>query len=150
MTTFVLVFKEIESEDKTKFDNFYSSLKADVIINESDIDDGFQWIYTTIITNIQKSLGKGSSWIIDSVTGYTISISKYKPLAGSSYIKLLKKLDHKRKGLINIENTDDNECFKWSIVRYLNPPYRNRERITKADKGFAKKLDFKDRISSTN
>ena len=112
MTTFILVFKEIESEDKTKFDNFYSSLKADVIINESDIDDGFQSIYTTIITNIQKSLGKGSSWIIDSVTGYTISISKYKPLAGSSYIKLLKKLDHKRKGLINIQNTDDNECFK--------------------------------------
>ena len=36
MTTLVLVFKRIESEDKTKFDNFYSSPKAEVIINESD------------------------------------------------------------------------------------------------------------------
>ena len=39
MTTLVLVFKEIESEDKTKFDNFYSSLKAEIIISESDTVD---------------------------------------------------------------------------------------------------------------
>ena len=47
--------------------------------------------YTTIITNIQKSLGKGSGWIIDSVNDHTITISKYNPLAGSSYIKLPSK-----------------------------------------------------------
>ena len=58
MKTLVLVFKKIESEDKTKYDNFYSSSKAEIIIDESDIDDVFQSIYTTIITNIQKSLEK--------------------------------------------------------------------------------------------
>ena len=42
MTTLVLVFKKIESEDKTKYDNFYWSLRAEIIINESDIDDVFQ------------------------------------------------------------------------------------------------------------
>ena len=61
------------------------------------------------MTNIPKSLGKGSGWIIDSVIDYIISISKYNTLAGSSYIKLPKKLDHLRKGLINVQNTDDNE-----------------------------------------
>ena len=45
--------------------------------------------------------------------------------------------------MINIQNIDDNECFKWSFVRYLNPTYCNLARITKADKDFAKKLDFK-------
>ena len=40
--------------------------------------------------------------------------------------------------MINIKNTDDNEWFKWCLVRYLNPA-----RITKADKDFAKRLDFK-------
>ena len=72
----------------------------------------FQSIYTTIIINIQKSLGKVSGWIIDSVIDHIISISKYNFLAGSSYIKLPKELDHPRKGLINIQNNDDNECFK--------------------------------------
>ena len=76
MTTLGLVFKKIESEDKTKFDHFYSSSKAEIIINENDIDDVFQSIYAKIITNIQKYLGKGSGWIIDSVIDHTISISK--------------------------------------------------------------------------
>ena len=103
-----------------------------------------QSIYITIITNTQKSLGKGSGWIIDSVIDHTISISKYNLLAASSYIKLPKELDHPRKGLINIQNTDDNECFKWFLVRYLNPADHNPRRITKADKDFTNRLDFKD------
>ena len=56
MTTLVLVFKKIENEDKKKFDSFYSSSKAEIVINKIDIDDVFQSIYTTIITNMQKSL----------------------------------------------------------------------------------------------
>ena len=55
VATIVLVSKKTESEDKTKHDTFYSSSKAEIIINESDTDDVFQSIYTTIISNIQKS-----------------------------------------------------------------------------------------------
>ena len=36
----VLIMKQ--SEDKTKYDNFYLRSKAEVIINESNIDDVFQ------------------------------------------------------------------------------------------------------------
>ena len=104
----------------------------------------FQSIYITIISNIQKSLGKGSDWIIDSVIDHAISISKYSPLTVSSYIRLPKKLDRPRKELVNIQNINDNECFKWCLVRYLNTADRNPSRITKPDKDFAKKLDFKD------
>ena len=41
-------------------------------------------MYTTIIENVQISIGKGLGWIIDSVIDHTISISKYNPLVGSS------------------------------------------------------------------
>ena len=58
---------------------------------------------------LQKSLGKGSGWIIDSVMEHNINILKYNPLASSSHIKLSKELDHPIKGLANIQNTDDNE-----------------------------------------
>ena len=67
---------------KTKYDTFYSHSKAETIISESDIDYVLESVYTTIISNIQKSLGKGSGWIIDSVIEPNISISKYNPLAG--------------------------------------------------------------------
>ena len=42
--------------------------------------------------------------------------------------------------MINIQNT----CFKGCLFRYLDPADDNPRRIAKADKGFAKRLDFKD------
>ena len=46
--------------------------------------------------------------------------------------------------MINIQNIGDNKCFKWSIIRYLNPVDCNPAKITTADKKFAKNFDFKD------
>ena len=61
VTTLVLVFKNIESEEKKRYDTFYSNSKAEIIINnKKDIDNVFQSIYTKVISNIQESLGK--SW----------------------------------------------------------------------------------------
>ena len=96
---------------------FFSHSKPEIIFNESDIDDIFGSIYTTVISNIQISLGKGSGWITNSIIEHNTNISKYNPLAGTSYIRLPKELDHSRTGLINIQNVDDNECFKWPLVR---------------------------------
>ena len=45
--------------------------------------------------------------------------------------------------MINIQNIDDNECFKWCLVTYLNLVDRNPVIITKADRDFVKKPDFK-------
>ena len=123
---------------------FYASSNIEIIINESDIENVFKPIYTTDIANVQKYLGKGSGWIIDSLIDHAISILKYNLLAGSSYLKLPKEVDHPEKGLINIQNANDNECFKWCLVRHLNPADHNPRRITKADKDFAKSLEFKD------
>ena len=52
MTTLVLVFKKVESKDKTKHDNFYSSAKAEMIINESDIGNVSKSIYTATWSSI--------------------------------------------------------------------------------------------------
>ena len=46
--------------------------------NERDIDDVLESIYNTIISNIQKPLGKRLGWIIG---------AKYKPFSSSIYIK---------------------------------------------------------------
>ena len=83
-----------------------------------------------LYTNIQKSLGKGWDWIIDPVIDHNISIPNYNPIAANIYIKLPKELDHPRKGLISTQIIVENECFKWRIVRYLNPANHNSRRIT--------------------
>ena len=56
VTTLVLVFKKIDSEDKRKYGTFYSDSKAEINISESGIDDVSKSIYTEIIFKIQKSL----------------------------------------------------------------------------------------------
>ena len=54
LTTLFLVFKK-------KIESLTIFIQAEIIINESDIDDVLESIYYTIKSNIQKSLGKGSS-----------------------------------------------------------------------------------------
>ena len=46
--------------------------------------------------------------------------------------------------MINIQNNYNNECFKWSLVRYLYSEDHHPARITKADKDFARVLYLKD------
>ena len=61
--------------------------KAETIINESDIDYVVESIYGTIRSDIKKP---GSDWIIESVIDHSINISKYNPLACSSYVSYQK------------------------------------------------------------
>ena len=99
----------------------------------------FDSVYIRIISRVQKSLGKVLGWTNDPVLDDNINISKYNSLAGSSYLKLPKELDHLKKGLINIQNIDGNKCFQWCLVRYILPAEKNGRRVTKAEKDFARK-----------
>ena len=93
---------------------------------------------------IPKTQGKGSGWIIDSVIDHNINILKRNLLAGSSYIKLPKILNHPKKGLINIKRFDDNQCFKWCLRRCLHPGNHHPAKIKMVDIMFESELDFKD------
>ena len=104
MTIFVLEFEIDWSKAmmKQNIDNtFYLSSQAEAIINESDIDDIFESI-CLMISNIQKSLGKGLGWIIDSIVDHTIT----------------KGIRSKKK--FNTQNIDYNEWFQWLLVRFLH------------------------------
>ena len=72
VTTLVLEFKKIQSDDKTLYSTLYLNSKTETIINESDIDDVLKSFYSTVIPNIQKSLRQGSDWIIDSVIDHNV------------------------------------------------------------------------------
>ena len=50
-------------------------------MNENDIDDVFESIYRTIISNIHKPLEKRSGWITDLILDHTIIILKYTTLS---------------------------------------------------------------------
>ena len=46
------------------------------------------------------------------------------------------------KRLVKIQN-EDNECFRWCLIRYINPVDKNLAIIRKVDGEFTKQLNFK-------
>ena len=79
--------------------------------------------------------------MIDRIESHYLNITLYKPLNGSSYIKLPAKLGNSRKGLINLKN-EDNECFRWCHIKHLNPQIKDPQRIKKDDKKKVNELNY--------
>ena len=93
--------------------------------------------YVLLKHRVEFFSNKGSGWIIDKIEDIWINVINYNALAGSSYIPLHSKLNNSMKGLINIQNTKDNEYFKWYHIRLLNPQDKEPSRINKSDREIA-------------
>ena len=119
----------------------YFNSKPKTITNANDLAPFLDVNVEQIMEDIHKWISQGSAWLIKSINGHYINIIKYEPLVGSSYIKLPTELQHHEKGLINLQNRD-NECFRWCHVRHLNPQNNNPQRIKKTEKSFVKKLNY--------
>ena len=107
------------------------SSKAEIIIHSSEIDYVFESMYSVIMTKVWRYQAEVSGWNMDSMIEQNINISKYKPLKCSSCTELSKKLNNSRKGLINIQNGDDNENLKWCLVKYLKSANHHLTKIRK-------------------
>ena len=59
-------------------------------------------------------------------------ISNYVLISESCYIKLTKELNNPLKKLINMQNLENDECFRLCLIRYLNPVSKHSLRISKA------------------
>ena len=68
---------------------------------------------------------EGSGWSVHSILEHWLVTSEIAPCKGSSYFQLPKELGDSMKGLIIVHNQDD-QCLRYCLVRYLNPPDKNR------------------------
>ena len=87
---------------------------------------------------------KGSGWRFKSVIRFDIHTTVYEPLKGNSYIPLPKKLKNKR-AIINPQNNEDEECFKWCITIALNyqDGQKNLYRISQYLRRQAERLNWR-------
>ena len=135
-----ITMKRWKSEiDAWEFVNMYLRSDAITVTNNRFRLD---YAFIKILNLLDKWQGEGSGWMIDNVQDIHININNYAPIVGSSYIPTPPKLSNAKQGLINIKNTNDNECLRWCHVRMLNPTSNNPQRIKKADKEIAKSLDY--------
>ena len=107
--------KEMEMDKLNILIQYFNSLTKTVINPDFILDKSFQ----EILYRIDNWINEGSGWIINSIDGEYVNISKYTPLIGNSLFELPNELNNSKKGLINIKN-NDNRCFLWCHVRHLN------------------------------
>ena len=138
--TLKMVFEK-KIGNKTTIKTAYFNSKTKTLINEKEIDEVLQTSRQELMKAIGQWISEGSGWTIKSVDGHYINLTKYKPLKGSSYIELPTELKNPAKGLINLKN-EDNECFRWCHIRYLNPQKKYPQRIKKDDRQYIEKLNY--------
>ena len=138
--TLKIRLKKVSNDGILEQTNYFNS-KPQTIINNTEISEALQSSQQQILNMIAQWISEGSGWTIESVDNHYLNIVQYQPMKGSSYIKLPQELRHHQKGLINMKN-EDNECFRWCHIRYLNPQDKNPQRIKKTDKEFINKLDY--------
>ena len=119
----------------------YFNSKPKTIINKTQITEELQSSKHEILNITAQWISEGSGWTIESVDNHYLNIVQYEPMKGSSYIELPQELKHHQKGLINMKN-NDNECFRWCHIRYLNPQEKDPQRIKKIDKEYINQLDY--------
>ena len=72
---------------------------------------------------------EGSGWIFEGIKNIQILTVPYYPLRGGKYLELPDFIAN-RNAIVNIKNKDE-DCFKWCILRALNPKKINAYRVDK-------------------
>ena len=105
---------------------FHSKIK--LILEGTDVDEVYNEMLEEIEEEIQKvQEAEGSGWQFMVVENITLHTTRWDPINAGSYIDLPPFLKNK-KAIINMKN-EDNECFKWCVLRALNLKNKNNERM---------------------
>jgi len=74
--------------DVTEYKTAYFNSVAQAIINNFSIPEALQLSENQILNKAAQWISEGSDWIIESVDNHYLNTVIYKPMEGSSYIKL--------------------------------------------------------------
>lgn len=116
----------VKYDYKTK----YFASKAHTIHQLADLvnDDDVSEMMQEIKDEIAEFVNLGSMWIFDKNIECSMNIVKYEPIKGKSYIPLPTWIV-KKGCVINVKNEDD-RCFEYSCLAYLNPVSSHAERVS--------------------
>ena len=92
--TLKVTLKKYEPKEEIGFTPVYFKSTTKTVINHKfGLDKSFQ----EILYRIDNWINEGSGWIVELIKSQCINILTYRPLSGSSYIKLLAELKTPKK-----------------------------------------------------
>ena len=97
--------------------HFRSKMKLLLQTHENldhDMNESFQKIFTSM----EEFISNGSGWQLEEVIRMDVTMTKYKPLGGGSYMQLPLSLIRSN-SLLNVKNYD-NRCLMWAVLSSLH------------------------------
>ena len=143
---FTCKFQKGVSEEGLEYSYGYFHTHVERIMEDTDLYGLYERMPWECLENIGKFQKKGSGWQFVSVESFDINVDPFRPLRGSSYFPLPYKLAVKG-AIINVKNTQDNECFKWAVTsavyqRKVHPERLNSEMRVNSGKLNWEGIDF--------
>ena len=138
-----LACEMVRSDPKTGEEVFtiaHFGSKNHKLIGTDDTEETQDIMREKMLKSFSEYQRRGSGWRLRRVIQLEIHVGEFRPLRGKKHEPLPKSIASK-KAIINMKN-DDNECFKWTVTRALNPVDKNSERITKELKGQSEELEW--------
>jgi hypothetical protein len=109
---------DTEKDGKPQKVEFPHVAKLQTILNINDIKTIIEDVKTSVRNFIPELETQKSGWRFIRIIDLFISISKYSPISGSSYLPLDKYIENK-KCCINIKNEDD-KCLMYCVLYHIH------------------------------
>ena len=134
---FWIAFTEKDKVFKNKkfADPWFGS--ENIKFNNINIDELLDVPHNHLSSRVESWEYEGSGWATHSILLHQLVVSEIALCERRSYFLLPNELRKPMKGLINIQN-EDNECFRCCLVRYLNHINKDSANIRNVDKEFVK------------
>ena len=93
------------------------------LLHMEEFEEEYEDAINGINGKLGDYMGEGSGWQMDSINTVNLSIARYNPIRGSSFIKTPSKIANKG-AVINVDNSkepDDKNCFIYAILASQYP-----------------------------
>ncbi|CAC5385866.1 unnamed protein product [Mytilus coruscus] len=108
-----------------RIESHYSH-SAKVVLTQNNLSKFYDDLIDKFKAWVDQFQERGSGFDFNSIKSAQVKLYKYEYQRASSYIPL----QFKSKNIINVQNKNDNKCFLWSILAYLYPVVKNKQRVT--------------------
>ena len=130
-----------EVSGKVEYNCGYFHTHVERIMEGTDLGEIYNIMIAMCLERIDKFQNKGSGWQFEEVVSFDVNVDPFKPLRGSSYFPLPAKLAVK-KAIINVQNKQDNKCFKWAVTSAVFPRKKNNQRLNEEMRTNPKRLNW--------
>ena len=120
------IFANFYKIDKNNPDNdiletksFHLDTKSRLFFEDESAQPKLDEIFQELARRIEEKLYLSSNYVYNHLLHCDVIFLDYQPIIGSSYIPLCPKLKYRKNCLLNIKNTNDNECLLLCIAASL-------------------------------